>query len=795
MWLSHVNYPSAWVAISESTGQKPSEFYERFALALLSLQPDNAALKTLLEQKSLVSFSFVEQALKVFTLHAIKPKKQKMTVVIDDLHFMSNAEINKNLPELIKLLPENITIFILSRCEPPKNFCEFVVKDIVATVDADNLKFSENEIQSLFASRNRTLTAQQSQNILKATGGWAIGLNAVLLSDNQQYSGKRLSRYLEEYMKEEVWGRWDKERQDFILRVSVADELSPDFCNAMTGRNDSANILDALVSDNAFISVDKNENVYRFHNLFQDFLTNLPEHKSMKKKLYNAAGDWFYDHADYYKAVEYYMKCGNKDGIVKSITLMYDYNSPYASVEDTVAIIRMSVNDSVINEYPFLLETLAWADFVEGRGKEMEENIDRYFKQLPKIILQNPVSALTFILLRCMDYRYNMVDILHSFKGMPFKKFARANTPSITQNMPFFHRSTRDYSEFLADEENSFDVLKNTWGLLLKKEYDIVEKCLCCGFMYERGNMEAAYDFALSAVSDIKENFTPEFQFCALMILAAVLDAQNRRDDAKEALDRCADMIEQHKAYYLYGNLQAYICRRKLYNSDTNAAKDWLKYNADPIGNNLQFYKQYQHFTTARAYIVMGDCNHAILLLKKILSLSEQYRRPLDIIEANILLAIAYLKNGRSRHAAALEYLEQAVALAYKYRYTQLFTNEGADIVSMLHKLQKRAVQAENSQGIPADFIKTLYISAVTASKISKGLTGGKTSENPTFTEKQKTVMVLMCKGFSRKEIAEKMSLKPYGVKSHIELIYKKLDVFSSIDAITKINEMGLLKE
>jgi len=746
MWLSRANRPSAWVAVSESAGRKTPGFYERFALALLTLQPDNFALKDLLEQKTLVSFSFIEQALKIFTLHAIKSGKQKAALVIDDLHFITSGEINRNLPDLINLLPENITLFLLSRTEPPENFSAFIVKDLIAVAGADKLKFSENEIQSLFASRNRRLTPQQSHNVLAATGGWAIGLNAVLLPDNHQYGDRTLSRYLDEYIKKEIWARWDKERQDFMLRVSVAGELTPDFCDAMTGRKDSAEVLDALVRENAFISADK-ENVYRFHNLFQDFLVNLPEHGAMKNKLYNMAGDWFYGRADYYKAVEYYIKCNNKSGIAKSVTLMRNHNSPYASVEDTAAIIRLAVNDSVINEYPFMLEALSWADFAEGRSEEMEG----------------------------------------------IKQFARADTPSITLNMPFFHRSSRDYSEFLSDEENSFDIFRKTWGVLLKGEYEVVEKSLRACFAYEQGELEEAQEYALSAAAAIKGSFSPEAQFCAFMILAAVMDARNNRGGAKEALDTAADMIKQRNAYYLYANFQAYICRQKLNNGDTNAAKDWLAYNAEQTGNNLPLYKLYRHFTTARAFIVTGNSNQAILLLKKILALSGQYRRPLDIIEADILLAAAYWKDGRYRQALA--FMERAVALAYQYGYTQIFANEGAAVMSMLHRLQKRAVQQNYSGNVPGDFIKTLYIGACAASKNAKGLTGGETFENHAFTEKQKTVMRFMCKGFSRKEIAEKMGLKPYGVKSHIELIYKKLDVCRNMDAVIKINELGLLKE
>ena len=46
--------------------------------------------------------------------------------------------------------------------------------------------------------------------------------------------------------------------------------------------------------------------------------------------------------------------------------------------------------------------------------------------------------------------------------------------------------------------------------------------------------------------------------------------------------------------------------------------------------------------------------------------------------------------------------------------------------------------------------------------------------------------------GCSRNEIAAIMGLKPNGVKSHTTLIYKKLDVSNSVEAVLKIKALSL---
>ena len=797
MWLERISYPHAWVSVNEFIGRKPVEFCERLVLTLLMLQPKNTALKEIATHESFAisPFKFLRRALNAFsTFNLFELGGQKNVIVIDDIHLLTNAAMLNRLSELIYELPEKVTLFILSRTKPSQSFSEFIVKDQATVLDVDMLKFSESEIKSFFASRSRKLTSQQVQEILAMTGGWAIGLNALLLSSNGnlKYNIHNLqSKYLNTFIKKHIWEKWDDNRRNFLLRVSVADELTPAFCNAMSGRKDSAEILDGLVRENAFISV--SGNVYRFHHLFQDFLEHIlvNENKELRKKLFREAGDWFYGAADYYKAVEYYIECGDKKGIMKGLKLMYNYNSPYASIEDTADIIRRSVDDSLLEEYPFLLETVIWADFVEGCGTEFERRLNNYYKVFPKNILQNPLSILLLIMLRVLDYRNSWADITKTLNNFPFKSLAGAPTPSVSQNLPFFHRSYRDFSEYMIETDKHKKQFVNAVTALFGQEGVVMIDCIYAGFHYEKGDFDKAHQYAITANANVTDEFAPEIKFCAQMILAAVLDAQNDRDGAQRILEIAERMIERNKAFYLYMNLQSYQFRLQFQDGNEESAQDWLKnYASDPYAVPV-FYKLHQHFTTVRAYIVMQDYNTAILFAKKLLVLCEQYHRPLDCIEANILLAISYWKKGRNE---AFVPLEQAIISAQKYGYTQVFANEGAELSTMLHKLQKRIAQKDYTGELLTAQLKIIYIMVLERAKFSRGLTRGKVKENIKFTERQKEVMKYLCEGLTHKAIGEKMGLKPSAVKSHMILIYKKLDVSNGVDAIIKIRALDVLE-
>ena len=55
-----------------------------------------------------------------------------------------------------------------------------------------------------------------------------------------------------------------------------------------------------------------------------------------------------------------------------------------------------------------------------------------------------------------------------------------------------------------------------------------------------------------------------------------------------------------------------------------------------------------------------------------------------------------------------MDYIEQTVRIAQGYGYKQLFTNEGAELVNILHRLHKRMVQKDYAGDISGAFAKKL---------------------------------------------------------------------------------------
>jgi LuxR family maltose regulon positive regulatory protein len=81
------------------------------------------------------------------------------------------------------------------------------------------------------------------------------------------------NRHLFAYLAQEVLNELPEDLQDFMLRSSILIELNPSLCTTLTGRADSAAVLDALYRRNLFLTaIDEFVPILRFHDLFRDFL-------------------------------------------------------------------------------------------------------------------------------------------------------------------------------------------------------------------------------------------------------------------------------------------------------------------------------------------------------------------------------------------------------------------------------------------------------------------------------------------------------------------------------------------
>ena len=224
---------------------------------------------------------------------------------------------------------------------------------------------------------------------------------------------------------------------------------------------------------------------------------------------------------------------------------------------------------------------------------------------------------------------------------------------------------------------------------------------------------------------------------------------------------------------------------------DTDRANEWLKNNYISPTERTSLNNIHQHFKTARALICIEETELALLLLAKIRRLAYLHNRTLDVIEAEILIAIAYNMNKNIEQALGV--MTSALINAQSYGCTILFENEARGIYSILNELSFNITRYGDTSGIDTDFLRNLCV--LTGKKLSKNFIYNlyEKKSSMKLTNKQISAGQMLAKGYSYREIAENMGVTHSTAKSYLRELYNKLGVFNVSEALNKLYELNVL--
>ncbi len=202
-----------------------------------------------------------------------------IALVLDDLHHVADAGALALLEAFIDRLPPEVCLFIGSRVAPALSLARWRAAGELVELGFEDLQFDAEAAVALRELRGLAqVTDEQLQAALARTHGWPAGLQLLLGHARQQASvpsliGPAAHRHLFDYFAQEVLAELPAPMQDFVLHCAVLPELSPALCQALTGRDDAAAVLDGLYRRQLFLSaLDESVPVLRFHDLFRDFL-------------------------------------------------------------------------------------------------------------------------------------------------------------------------------------------------------------------------------------------------------------------------------------------------------------------------------------------------------------------------------------------------------------------------------------------------------------------------------------------------------------------------------------------
>jgi LuxR family transcriptional regulator, maltose regulon positive regulatory protein len=199
-------------------------------------------------------------------------------IVLDDLHAVADARAFEFLGHLLDGLPQNWTLAIASRVEPPLALGRWRARREVAEFDETTLGFSQKEVQDLWRHATGQDDPERAERLHERTHGWAAGLCLGLETSEVSAASAPKGiwhnrRHLFEYLATEVLEDLPDELQAFLLRCSLLAELTVPRCEQISGNPRAARLLEDIERRRLFVSVlDSEELTLRLHDLFRNFL-------------------------------------------------------------------------------------------------------------------------------------------------------------------------------------------------------------------------------------------------------------------------------------------------------------------------------------------------------------------------------------------------------------------------------------------------------------------------------------------------------------------------------------------
>jgi len=222
---------------------------------------------------------------------------RRIAIVLDDLHAVESEASLRSIAHAVRRLPASVRLLVATRSDPAIGLARLRAGRALTEIRARELAFNVEEAQALLAHESIELSGESIELLLERTEGWPAGLYLAALwlrelddPDQRVWAFAGSTRHVGEYLTDEVLTALAPHVRDFLVRSSVLGRFTPELCDAVLGREDSAAVLAELARSNMFlVALDARGQWYRYHHLFAEVLRLQLGHEEARELLRRAA--------------------------------------------------------------------------------------------------------------------------------------------------------------------------------------------------------------------------------------------------------------------------------------------------------------------------------------------------------------------------------------------------------------------------------------------------------------------------------------------------------------------------
>ncbi|MCB5179423.1 LuxR C-terminal-related transcriptional regulator [Streptomyces antimicrobicus] len=202
-----------------------------------------------------------------------------VVLVVDGLDRIPGAGVHRDLRFLVEHAGPALHLVLISREDPALPLHRYRAEGLVHEIRERDLAFTRGEAAQLLRGQGLTVDDGVVELLLRRTEGWAAGLRLCALAMTRSDDPAGFARCfgaseqaVSDYLLTEVLATQPAASRELLLRTAVLNPVHPELATALTGREDSEQVLQDLVLRHAFVEPLASPRWYRFHPLFAEVL-------------------------------------------------------------------------------------------------------------------------------------------------------------------------------------------------------------------------------------------------------------------------------------------------------------------------------------------------------------------------------------------------------------------------------------------------------------------------------------------------------------------------------------------
>ena len=833
-WTASLTRPVVWLALDNSDDE-PLQFLRYFIAALQKIDGTiGRELESVFSSGQIPRTDFCAAAL----INDIDRLAQPFLLVLDDFHIIQDRTILEILEKLIVSGQKNLHLVLITREDPPLPLGRMRANNLITEIRVSDLRFNSAETHTLLNElMELSLSSIDIARLEDRTEGWAAGLQLAGLSIRGRanpsafISGLSGShRFILSYLTEEVLSRQPEDIQSFLLQTSILDQLTGELCDFLTGRSDSAILLERLLSSNLFlVPLDDDQLWYRYHHLFADLLRSQQARLSREqtRQLHSRAVAWFLEAGLVSEAIRHSLAgedYATATRLLEAHTLDLVMQGNAKTVEGWIK----AVPDDWQPKTPRANLAFAWLHLVRGNYSAVLP----YLQRAEIGIQQSDQHQMETTALRAewLTLQANLLQMQGA--AIECENLARQALQLIPPDNHYIRGSACLALAGALRQQGKFDQAAETYQTAIhanRSAGNSVSEILAISsftlMSIDMGRLHFSHDLGRRAIEHFDRPGVPPPPIIGVVhaAIGSILYEWDQVSDARAHFERALVLssFSGHNASLV--NILIGIARTDLVLNNPAAAAQTARQAADTLSmapiwlkplvtaELVGIFLKLENIPAAEAVLGMQqsaemDSPPPLICLAlarlalhrarqdsrieqlpaaaQMLRQSLQYAAPGVTVKLRLLLAQIQAHLGQPKES--LEILEQVLHQAEPEKYLRSFLDDGPPMADLL----QRCLPATTHAG----YVKKLLAAFPPAAKTS-AQPAGASNLVEALTEREVEVLGWMSQGLKYEEIAAKMFISVNTVRFYVKEIYGKLGVNNRTRAIEVAHQLNLFAQ